>query len=231
MPAGLSDSRCTGSPFSRSSAAAVAFPAPRRETLHGGRRTATCRPRSRNRCLSIFVSWLRCTLAATTGELLARDRSRNGRSISRSREMVACRVAVFVLTTAIAAIPTADAEDAIKPGNWEYSATAPGVKLPRGTQPSPDIRVGPERVTVTKTKGITAADPLPPPMHDFSGKHCTMDKSEVTGGTLSWLVTCTTPKIPFGKIGPCVTAPRRWMDNLRFAVQFLTGRRSKNTPA
>jgi len=95
--------------------------------------------------------------------------------------MVACRVADFILITVIAALPTAEAEDVINPGNWEYSATAPGGKLPPGKQPSPDVRVGPEGVTGTRTKCITAADPFPP-MPDSSGEVCEVDKTDATAG-------------------------------------------------
>jgi len=88
------------------------------------------------------------------------------------------------------------AEDAIKPGKWEYSTTVPGAnKLPEGMPPLPgmDIRVGPEGLTFTATKCITTADPWT--MHDSSSKDCKVDKKDANGGTASWSVTCTTPKM------------------------------------
>jgi hypothetical protein len=39
---------------------------------------------------------------------------------SRETGMVARRVAVFILITAIAVIPTAHADEPIKPGSWKY---------------------------------------------------------------------------------------------------------------
>jgi hypothetical protein len=45
--------------------------------------------------------------------------------------MVARRAAVFILITTMATTCAAVAEDAIKPGKWEYSTTVPGAnKLP-----------------------------------------------------------------------------------------------------
>jgi hypothetical protein len=89
----------------------------------------------------------------------------------------------------------AGAQDAIKSGNWEYSATAAGVtQLPPGMQASPNMRLGPEGLTFVQTRCITAADPFPS-MH--GSNLCTMDKTETNGGTLRWSVTCTSPKFTF----------------------------------
>jgi hypothetical protein len=117
---------------------------------------------------------------------LADLRERHGKLAVRT-------AAVFILLTGIVTHP-AGAEDEIKSGNWEYSVTAPGItQLPRGMQPSPDRRLGPEGLTVIRTRCITAADPFPPKP---AGEPCKMDKTHVNGGTLSWSVTCsTTPKI------------------------------------
>jgi hypothetical protein len=58
---------------------------------------------------------------------------------------------------------TGCAETMIRPGEWEFSATVPGAtQLPPGTQPSPDVRVGPEGTTYLRTACITADNPLPP---------------------------------------------------------------------
>ena len=100
--------------------------------------------------------------------------------------------AAFILLAGIVT-DAAGAEDDIKSGSWEYSVTAPGVtQLPPGMQPSPDIRLGPEGLTVIRTKCITAADPFPP---THAGEPCKMDKTHANGGTLSWSVTCTPAKI------------------------------------
>ena len=99
---------------------------------------------------------------------------------------------IFVL--AVVVTSSASAEDAIKSGNWEFSATGAGVtQLPR-VQPPPgiDMRLGPEGLTLTRTRCVTAADPFPR-MTD-SGNVCKTDKRQVSGGTLRWSVTCVTPK-------------------------------------
>jgi len=111
----------------------------------------------------------------------------------RHRKMAVRTIAVFVLLAGMVTYAVG-AEDTIKSGNWEYSATAPGItQLPPGMQRSPDIRFGPEGLTFVRTRCITAADPIPP-MYD-AGEPCKMDKTEINGGTLSWSVTCATPKI------------------------------------
>jgi hypothetical protein len=98
--------------------------------------------------------------------------------------------AVFILLYTVAS----GAEDAIKPGNWEYTATNPSVThLPPGVQLPPGAQVGPQGLTIMKTRCITAAGPLPPPPK--TSEPCKMDKSEVNGGTASWSATCTTPKM------------------------------------
>ena len=100
--------------------------------------------------------------------------------------------AVFTLLAGVVTYP-AGAEDEIKSGNWEYSVTASGItQLPRGMQPSPEIRLGPEGLTVIRTRCITAANPFPP---THAVEPCKTNKTNVNGGTLSWSVTCTTPKI------------------------------------
>jgi hypothetical protein len=99
---------------------------------------------------------------------------------------------IFLLVGMVA--HAAGAEDAIKPGNWEYTVTGPSVahvepdeKLP------PGARIGPDGRSIVMTKCITAAGPLPSPPK--AGEPCKIDKSEVNGGTVSWSVTCVTAKI------------------------------------
>ena len=101
-------------------------------------------------------------------------------------------IPVFLLFASLG--NAAGAENAIKFGNWEYSATASGVtQLPPGVQPSPDLRLGPEGLTFSRTRCITSAEPPLPPIK--AGEPCKMDKTDVNGGTLSWSVTCATPEI------------------------------------
>jgi hypothetical protein len=109
---------------------------------------------------------------------------------------------------------TAGAQDMIKPGKWERSVTVPGVKkLPPHTLaqapvlsalmtgvrtkwgPLPEMRLGPEGMTLTATRCATAADPFPFPRKLNAGGLCKIDKTEVDGGTLRWSVTCATPTI------------------------------------
>lgn len=100
-------------------------------------------------------------------------------------------IARSIFALAVVATSSASAEDTIKSGNWEYSVTVPGVtQLLSGVQPPPGMRLGPEGLTLTRTRCVTAADPFPP-----DSKVCKMDKGEVNGGTLRWSVTCVTPKI------------------------------------
>jgi hypothetical protein len=100
--------------------------------------------------------------------------------------------AVIVLLVAPVA-HAAGAEDAIKPGNWEYTWTDPSIThFPPNVPLPPGARVGPDGLTSTNTRCITAAGPAPSPPK--TGEPCRMDKSEVNGGTASWSVTCVNPK-------------------------------------
>jgi Protein of unknown function (DUF3617) len=110
--------------------------------------------------------------------------------------MVARRAAVVILIMTVATTSAAAAEDAIKPGKWEFFTTVPGVtKLSENIPllPGMDIRVGPEGLTFITTKCITTADPWT--MHGSSSKDCRVDKKEVNGGSTKWSVTCATPKM------------------------------------
>jgi Protein of unknown function (DUF3617) len=98
---------------------------------------------------------------------------------------------LFFMLLAIAAA-AAYAEDTIKSGNWEYSATAQGVtQLPPGVQLSPEMRLGLEGLTIVTTRCITAAD-LFPPMHNMP-EGCKIDKTDTNGRTLSWSMSCISP--------------------------------------
>lgn len=129
---------------------------------------------------------------------------------------------IFVL--AVVAASSASAEDAIKSGNWEYSVTVAGVtQLPSGMPRSPDMRLGPEGLTFTRTSCITAADPFPPMAN--SGGVCKADTKEVTGGTLHWSATWSPPRRPFIKIGSRITTARPWMESTRSEARWPTIRR------
>lgn len=118
------------------------------------------------------------------------------------------RTATVVWKTAIVIFGTgawacaARAEDVVKPGRWEFSATVPGSHLPPEVQPSPgmQMREGPDGVTFTRTECITTADPLPPMARGTTAPRdpdhpCKIDKTEVDGGTVKWSTTCATPQI------------------------------------
>lgn len=101
----------------------------------------------------------------------------------------------------------AAAQDAVKPGRWEFSATVPGAtQLPRGVRSSPGVQVGPEGVTFTRTGCITAADPLPPMARGRSvsldADHpCKIEKIGVAAGTVRWTTTCATPQVTIREEG------------------------------
>src|SRR5215469_7251044 len=91
--------------------------------------------------------------------------------------------AVIVLLVGMVA-HAAGAEDAIKPGNWEYAVRDPNVThLPPDVQLPPGARVGPDGLSIITARCITAAGPLPSPPK--TGEPCKIDKSEINGGTAS----------------------------------------------
>jgi hypothetical protein len=91
------------------------------------------------------------------------------------------------------------AEDLVKPGKWEFSTLAPGVmQQPPGVQPSPEMQRGPQGLTFSRTECITADNPLPPDAREPSTPRdadhpCTITKTAVNGGTISWSRSCVTP--------------------------------------
>jgi hypothetical protein len=114
--------------------------------------------------------------------------------IERHGEMAIRTTTAVSLALAAMGTCAAGAEDAIKTGNWEYSITTPGIThLPPGMQPSPEMRLEPEGLTFIRTRCVTATDPFPP-MPEGEGKPCTMDKTGINGGIVSWSLTCVTPK-------------------------------------
>src|SRR5262249_23607884 len=57
-----------------------------------------------------------------------------------------------------------------------------------------NMRPGPEGLTLTVTRCTAAAYPIPFSRNRNAGEPCKIDKTEVNGGTVSWCVTCATPK-------------------------------------
>ena len=90
------------------------------------------------------------------------------------------------------------AEDQIKAGKWEFSALAPGVTRVRsGVQLPPGTQIGPAGMTFSHTECISPDNPLPPMAREPSAltdanHSCKIDKTEVSGGAVSWSMTCTT---------------------------------------
>jgi hypothetical protein len=110
------------------------------------------------------------------------------------------RIAGVLVVVAVAWACAAGAEDAIKPGEWEFSTLEPGVThLPPGVQASPGMRLGPEGLTVSRTECISATNPFPPNAQmsapPDANHPCKIDKTDVNGGTVRWSTTCATPQV------------------------------------
>jgi len=108
-------------------------------------------------------------------------------------------LAIAALLAIAAAAPTAaSAEDAIKPGKWQYTMTMqmpnmpqlpPGVKLPNG------MAAAPGGMTMTHSSCVAASDPAEAVRHLQSRAgdkgQCTVERMEQSGGSVSWAMTCT----------------------------------------
>ena len=61
------------------------------------------------------------------------------------------------------------------------------------------MQTGPGGTTFSRTGCISSDNPLPPMARESSvsaANHpCTIDKTEVSGGTVSWALTCTAPQV------------------------------------
>jgi hypothetical protein len=113
-------------------------------------------------------------------------------------------VVAALLAAVCAGCAGARADDAIKPGKWQYTTTMqmpnmpqlpPGVKLP----PNVQMQNGRGGMTVTTTQCITAADPSSAALKgthvaERAGANCTTDHMDRSGGTASWAMTCATPE-------------------------------------
>ncbi|HEX6441770.1 MAG TPA: DUF3617 family protein [Stellaceae bacterium] len=103
------------------------------------------------------------------------------------------RAAALVETTAMlilaGALGAVSAEEAFKPGKWEFAAVVPEA----------GAAIGPNTPGFGRTQCITAANPLPPmargPAAPSDENHpCKVERTEVNGATVSWSVTCATPQ-------------------------------------
>jgi hypothetical protein len=111
-------------------------------------------------------------------------------------------IAVTLLAAALGACE-ARAEDQIKAGKWKFTVLVPGVtQPPPGMQPQPGVQVGPSGVTMESAECVSSENPLPPmargPSAPIDANHpCEIDKTNVSGATVSWSWSCTTAEMTF----------------------------------
>ena len=102
------------------------------------------------------------------------------------------------------ATSAARADDQIKVGKWEFTVRVPGVTHlpPELLQQYPTVQVGPSGMTISRTECTSSDNPLPamalPPLArgpsapQDANHPCKADKTEVSGGTVSWSWNCAT---------------------------------------
>jgi len=110
------------------------------------------------------------------------------------RAIGAMLIAAFFLTIGEAA----QAADAIKAGNWEFTMVmqVPNLpKLPPGVA-LPGIQIGPGGINVVHTSCVTSSQPMPADLRPPNQQHgqCKIEKIERAGGTVKWSTTCATPQ-------------------------------------
>ena len=101
-------------------------------------------------------------------------------------------VAVILFTTL--GTCAAQADDAARPGRWAFSAVVSGSRAPLGAESMSN------GLALRETECITSDDPLPPmargPTTPRNGHQaCKIDQTNVSGGTVSWSMTCAMPQI------------------------------------
>ena len=102
--------------------------------------------------------------------------------------------AVAVILFAILGTCGAQGDDTVKPGKWAFSAVVPEPRTPLGAE------LGSNGLALRKTECITSDDPLPPMARGpstprYGHQACKIDQTNVSGGTVSWSMTCTMPQI------------------------------------
>jgi hypothetical protein len=110
---------------------------------------------------------------------------------------VKIKLAAAVLVAA--ALP-AGAADGIRPGKWEYTVTT---QMQNAPKPPPDVQLpnvpmpAGGGMTATHTNCVTSNDPaaeLSKPRGPAAAQsRCTVERIDRTGGTVSWVTTCTNP--------------------------------------
>ena len=104
------------------------------------------------------------------------------------------KTTVTVLLFATLCRCTAQADDAVRPGKWAFSAVLSEPRAPLGAE------LGSNSLAVRQTECITSDDPLPPmargPSTPRHGRQpCEIDQTSESGGTVSWSMTCTMSEI------------------------------------
>ena len=104
------------------------------------------------------------------------------------------RTAVAVTLFAILGTCAAQADDAVRPGKWAFSAVVSEPSAPLGAG------LGSNGLALRETECIASDNPLPPMARGpstprYGQQACKIDQTNVSGGTVSWSMTCTMPQI------------------------------------
>ena len=104
------------------------------------------------------------------------------------------RTTVAVILFATLGTCAAQADDTIRPGKWAFSTVVSEATAPLGAE------LRSNRLALRGTECIASDDPLPPMARGpstprYGQQACKIDKTNVSGGTVSWSMTCATPQI------------------------------------
>ena len=102
--------------------------------------------------------------------------------------------AVAVILFAILGTCAAQADDAVRSGKWAFSAVVSEPSAPLGAE------LRSNGLALRKTECITSDDPLPPMARGpstprYGRQACKIVQTNVSGGIVSWSMTCTMPQI------------------------------------
>jgi hypothetical protein len=109
-------------------------------------------------------------------------------------------VLAFFASLAGAALTAVHAQDAIRPGKWEYTVTMQmpnPPQLPPGVQTPPNAQMSGGGMTVTHTSCLNGNDPIaelrrPQGAPGSSEEQCKVERMQRSGGTINWASSCTT---------------------------------------
>lgn len=108
-------------------------------------------------------------------------------------------VLAFFASLTGAALTAVHAQDAIRPGKWEYTVTMQmpnPPQLPPGVQLPPNVQTQSGAGGITVTSCVNTNDPtaeLRRP-HGSSEGQCKVDRLQRSGSTITWASSCTTPE-------------------------------------